>query len=335
MRKFHEDEVGRLKSLERLAILDTEPEAPFEQIVSLVKQTLGVPICAVSLVDRDRQWFKACRGLQVSETPRDISFCTHAIKSPEPFVVDDAHKHELFANTPLVVGEPYIRSYAGIPLLMSDGYIVGTLCAIDITPREFNSAEIGILSNFAKLVVDEIELRKIASLDALTGVLGRRAWFEAAQKEFGRTARYDRNLTTVMIDIDNFKVINDRLGHATGDAFLKEFVQVVLAEIRQSDDLGRIGGDEFALILPETSIEEGAQLAKRICDAVRDHVFASLGEIDCTVSIGLTGRTATDAALDAMLGRADAALYKAKGAGRDQAVVAEGSADSRADRRAA
>lgn len=165
------DEEGRLKSLADLEILDSPPEAPFERIVSLVKQTLNVPICAVSLVDRDRQWFKASRGLSVCETPRHISFCTHAIQGKRPFVVPDARRDPAFAETPLVTGDPHIRSYAGIPLTMDDGYNVGTLCAIDTAPREFSQQELTILTSFSRLVIDELELRRIASQDALTGVL--------------------------------------------------------------------------------------------------------------------------------------------------------------------
>ena len=114
---FKSDESGRLKALGGLHVLDSGEEQPFEKIVTLVEQILRVPMCAVSLVDKDRQWFKARRGLDACETARDISFCTHAIRGTEPFAIPNALLDGRFANSPLVTGAPHIRSYLGIPLM--------------------------------------------------------------------------------------------------------------------------------------------------------------------------------------------------------------------------
>lgn len=312
------DEEGRLKSLADLDILDSPPEAPFEKIVSLVKQTLRVPICAVSLVDRDRQWFKASRGLSICETPRDISFCGHAIQDLVPFVVTDASCDPQFANNPLVTGEPHIRSYAGIPLTMSDGYNLGTLCAIDTRPRAFSQQELAILASFSRLVVDELELRRIASQDMLTGALSRRAWLEAAEREFKRASRDKEKFTILAMDIDHFKSINDRFGHASGDAVLKEFARIVSAQVRQSDLFGRLGGEEFALALPGTRLSEANILAQRICEAIRDHAFEGTNGQPVTVSIGLTEKIFVETSIQRTLERADKALYQAKRTGRNK-----------------
>lgn len=110
------DEAGRIAALKRYAVLDTPAAEPFDKITSLVKDVLGVPICAVSLVDRERQWFKSMQGLDVTETARSISFCTHTIKNDTPLLVENAEIDLLFKSNPLVVGPPYIRSYAGAPL---------------------------------------------------------------------------------------------------------------------------------------------------------------------------------------------------------------------------
>jgi GAF domain-containing protein len=214
---FKHDEVGRLRALARADIVDSVPEQPFESIVELVRQVLNVPICAVSLVDLDRQWFKASRGLGVPQTARDISFCTHAIKGATPFIVADATKDPLFVNNPLVTDGPKIRSYVGIPLTTPEGYNVGTLCAIDTVARIFSEHEIAILTNFARLVVGEIELRQIASTDELTGVMSRRAWIDCAEREVHRARRYGAALSFFILDIDHFKAVNDRFGHAVGD----------------------------------------------------------------------------------------------------------------------
>jgi GAF domain-containing protein len=139
------DEEGRLRALERLHVLDTADQEPFDKIVSLVRQILKVPMSTVSLVDRERQWFKAQRGLGFCQTARDISFCTHAIGETTPFIIRDAALDDRFSQSPLVIGEPFIRSYAGIPLMTLDGYNVGALCAMDTRPRAFPETEISIV----------------------------------------------------------------------------------------------------------------------------------------------------------------------------------------------
>ena len=170
------DEPARLAALDRYGILDTPRAEPFDRITSLVRDVLGVPICAVSLVDRERQWFKSTQGIDVTETPRSMSFCSHTILDPGLLVVPNAIDDHRFTNNPLVTGAPHIRSYAGAPLRTPDGYNVGALCAIDTVPRDFSEAQLGILSSFAVLVVDELELRRVAETDHLTGALSRRGF---------------------------------------------------------------------------------------------------------------------------------------------------------------
>lgn len=149
------DEPSRIAALERYEILDTPAEAAFDRITSLVRKLLGVPISAVSLIDRDRQWFKSHPGLDESETPRGIAFCDHAIRSRDPLVVPDASRDARFRDNPLVTGDPNIASYAGVPLETPDGYNIGTLCAIDVRARSFDPAQIEILRDLAGLVVEQ------------------------------------------------------------------------------------------------------------------------------------------------------------------------------------
>ena len=129
-------EEQRLQALHRYAILDTLPESEYDDIVQLAAQLCGVPIALISLVDRDRQWFKANVGLPgVSETERCVSFCTFAIEREHVLVVEDATQDARFAASPLVAGAPFIRFYAGAPIQSDDGFILGTLCVIDREPR--------------------------------------------------------------------------------------------------------------------------------------------------------------------------------------------------------
>jgi PAS domain S-box-containing protein len=159
----------RLAALRRLKILDTPASESFDRVTRLAAAALGVPIVLMSLVDERRQWFKSRVGLDASETPRDISFCTHAIAQRSPLVVADAMKDERFATNPLVTGAPNIRFYAGVPLYTHDQHAIGTLCAIDRQPRELDGASLGILGDCALLIEDLIERMEFATHTA--GVL--------------------------------------------------------------------------------------------------------------------------------------------------------------------
>jgi diguanylate cyclase (GGDEF)-like protein len=314
---FKHDETGRIKALERLDILDTPREKPFENIVQLVEQVLQVPICAVTLIDEDRQWFKASRGLEMRETPREVSFCTHAIKTPEPLLVRDMLSDARFVDNPFVAGEPHIRSYAGVPLQTSDGYLVGTICALDTKTRQFPAEEIDILKNFAKLVVDELELRRVASTDLLTNALSRRAWIELAEAEVKRSIRYSRPLSLAVLDIDHFKLVNDAYGHSAGDMVIKELGKITRNSIRETDLFGRYGGEEFVLLLSETPISGAFMIAERVRELFSSLVIAELGGAHATLSIGLTHLRGENDSLEDMINRADSALYEAKRSGRN------------------
>jgi diguanylate cyclase (GGDEF)-like protein len=315
------DEYGRQQALDRLHVVGTAKEKPFERIVDLVKTTLNVPICAVSLIDNDRQWFRASRGLGVDQTPRNIAFCDHAIRADEPFVIEDATCDQRFANNPLVLGEPFIRSYLGIPLRMPDGYMVGSLCVIDQKPRAFSSGEIEILKSFASLVTGELELRTIASIDGLTSVLSRTAWTSKVDSEIDRTRRYPASLSIVMLDLDHFKQINDNFGHGMGDVVLKRTAAEFGKVLRKHDIAGRLGGEEFAICLINASAEVGLEIAERIRLRISQLRFSEHEMLRCSASFGVA-TLAPGETLAQLLKRADEALYEAKRRGRNRVQVA-------------
>lgn len=153
------NEVDRQARLDQYEILDTPPEESFDRLTRIASHIMGTPIALVSLIDRDRQWFKSRVGLEATETPRDIAFCAHAIMFPKPFIVRDAAMDERFSNNPLVTQEPRIRFYAGAPLTTRDGLNLGTLCAIDRMPRDPTKEQIDALTDLAQLTIDEFELR--------------------------------------------------------------------------------------------------------------------------------------------------------------------------------
>lgn len=160
------DETERLAALHRLDILDTPPEARFDRITRLACSTFNVPIALVSLVDSQRQWFKSCQGLDVRETPRSLSFCAHALFSPEILLVADTLEDPRFVDHPAVTGEPKVRFYAGCPLRTADERIVGTLCVVDREPRTLSADEAELLRGLAAWVENELnafELKRLVT----------------------------------------------------------------------------------------------------------------------------------------------------------------------------
>src|SRR5438876_8483128 len=154
------NEVKRLKVLWQYDVLDTVPEEVFDDLTELAARICEAPIAMITLVDEDRQWFKAKLGVTVNETSRDISFCAHAIAQPELFIVPDATLDERFADNPLVTSEPKIRFYAGAPLITPDGHALGTLCVIDKIPRQLSADQKGALRVLARHVMTQLELRR-------------------------------------------------------------------------------------------------------------------------------------------------------------------------------
>lgn len=158
------EEARRLAALERYGLTGTPPEASFDRVTRLVSRWLDVPIALVTLIDADRMWLKSCVGLDRQETSREVSFCAHNLSGDAVMVVEDATQDPRFADNPLVTGPPHIRFYAGAPLRTPDGYVLGSLCAIDTTPRTADTVDLDALHDLAQMVVAELELRHTNNL---------------------------------------------------------------------------------------------------------------------------------------------------------------------------
>lgn len=152
-----DNEEKRLLALHEYGILDTPPEEDFDELTALVAELLQVPMSMVTIIDKDRQWFKSRQGLDVDETPRELSFCQYAILQDEIYQVSNTVEHELFKDNPFVVNEPNIRFYAGAPLKNAEGYNLGTLCVLDRKPRRLTLREKEILKEYSREVVRLIE----------------------------------------------------------------------------------------------------------------------------------------------------------------------------------
>jgi phosphoribosyl 1,2-cyclic phosphodiesterase len=151
-----DDEPQRLEALHELAVLDTPPEERFDRITRIAAATFNVPIALISLVDKDRQWFKSCVGISASETPREVAFCAHAVLRRADVVVVDTLLDDRFADNPLVVDGPRIRFYAGAPLLMENGSCLGTLCIADTRPRQLSGAELETLHDLRDMALEQL-----------------------------------------------------------------------------------------------------------------------------------------------------------------------------------
>jgi len=190
------NEADRLRVLYELEVLDTAAESDYDDVVTLASQICGVPMSLVSLIDADRQWFKARIGLDATETSRDVSFCAHAILGKDLMVVSDAATDARFADHPAVTQNPGIRFYAGAPLVTTDGFALGTLCVVDATPRRLSLAQLQALRALARQVTAQLELRRYGML--LARNLGRLHALERHLDDLGALAHLLRGPLTAL-----------------------------------------------------------------------------------------------------------------------------------------
>jgi diguanylate cyclase (GGDEF)-like protein len=316
-----------------------------------------VPICLVSLVDQDRQWFKSKRGLTVTEMPRHQAFCAHAILQPDEVMeVPDATADARFENNPLVTGEPRIRFYAGAPLITDEGHALGTLCVIDRVPRRLDPQQSAALRALARQAVAQLKLRAAHSelrkafdeahryqetleeyqvklerlnaqlqaqtvTDPLTGLYNRLAFTQYLNQAVAHAGRAGELLSLVFIDVDRFRSLNDSFGHLAGDDTLRRIAEIIRESARDADTAARYGGEEIAVILPATDTNGARVLAERFRRKVETATWPHRA---ITISAGIVTRLGGDERCDAfrLVADADAALYRAKAAGRNQIMVA-------------
>lgn len=279
------DETVRLLSLHSLRIMDSAPEERFDRVTRMAKRIFDVNICLVSLVDSDRQWFKSRQGLDACETPRDVSFCGHAILEERAFVIEDAHADPRFSDNPLVTGNPNVRFYAGYPVHSGEGRRIGTLCLIDDKPRPFSAKDAETLKDFAALVDDELASSAEINVDELTKIANRRGFQQVAEHLLPLCKRNNLDVEVLFFDLDGFKALNDKFGHEAGDEALQSFARLLLKSFRNSDVVARLGGDEFVVmmagqkVLSDRAIANMRKLAKDINSNFSQHLGWSVGRV--------------------------------------------------------
>lgn len=310
--KIPHDEANRLETLRALRILDSSPEERFDRLTRMAKRMFGVSISLVSIVDSDRQWFKSAQGLDATETPRDISFCGHAILGDDLFLIPNAKEDERFHDNPLVTDAPNIRFYAGCPLRVANGHKMGTLCLIDDKPREMDDEDKALLKDLAVMAEQEIAALQLATLDELTMISNRRGFMSLAKHSIAMCTRNSLAATVVLFDLDDFKPINDRFGHAEGDKALIAFSNILKQELRDSDVYARIGGDEFVALITGTDEENVALVLNRMQATLDDYNEREKRGYDLKFSAGFVTRKGKNIFLEEMLEAADAKMYEKK-----------------------
>ena len=323
-------EAERLAALDHYDVLDTPFEDSFDRITRLIRNIFCVPIAVVSLVDAHRQWHKAAEGVGLREFPLKDTVCRYAVGQGEPLIVCDAHDDARFAAHPMVTGEPFIRSYAGVQMRTAEGHNIGTVCAMDSVPRQFTRKEIEILADLAQLAMDELELRALAATDALTRLFSRRAFKEAAARVVDLAIRHKHDLSCIVFDLDRFKSINDTYGHAAGDQVLIAVAAVCREHLRKTDIVGRLGGEEFAVVLPHTNLRGALEVAEKLRSEIEKLRF-DFKKVNggITGSFGVTQLDRTAANVDFLLTEADAGLYEAKSSGKNRCVARRSAEDIR------
>lgn len=347
------NEEARLAALRRYDVLDSAEEATYDDLVIIAAGICSVPSATVSLIDAERQWFKAKIGLDDTETEREVSFCAHAILDPDHvMVVPDATADVRFRDNPSVTAPDGIRFYAGSPLLSSDGFPIGTLCVFDSQPKELGQFQINALQALSRQVSQLLELRRISKdlnlqlqdrqwyeqqlhdyqetletqnadlaeqtrTDPLTGLPNRRAFAAALQGGMEKSLSDGQRLSVAVLDIDHFKTINDLHGHAQGDQVLRELASLLRTQFSARGMAARYGGEEFVMLWPGSTADE----ARLQCEFIRQAVALLPMGLPVSVSIGVTEFRRHDDSTEALFKRADEALYTAKRSGRDQVQV--------------
>ena len=337
-----ENENARLKILHDYQILDTPAEDTFDDIALLASQICDAPIALISLVDENRQWFKSRIGLDIEETPRDVSFCAHAIasSSPDVFLVYDVLNDERFIENPLVVNEPQIRFYAGAPLVTPEKESLGTLCVIDRKPRQLTERQISALQALARQVSLQLELRRTSALlaqaneelknlsltDDLTGLFNRRGFMFHAEQQLKVTRSQQsrphataKGLLLIYADMDKLKQINDRFGHQEGSSAIKVIGQILKQTFRESDIIARLGGDEFTVLAINVDEKGDELIAARLSDNISEYNKQNSYPYELGLSVGIIKINPSDLTLiDELIKRADEAMYRNKRAKRTQ-----------------
>lgn len=327
----YEEELSVMNRASVIITSSLDVESIFVSLLADLKRIIDISWAAVSLIDERETYFLAVHSnfrstwktgdrLPIEGTPAEW-LATHKETVLEP----DIQAESRFATDRHLLRQGF-RSVAHIPLATGDG-IIGSLDLSSRYPDAFNSRQINILERIASQIASQIKNSRLYSeavrmtrIDELTGLYNRRAMDEMIAREVDYCSRYDALFSLIILDIDSLKLINDNYGHLVGDEFLRQVGSTLRNAIRSTDQAFRYGGDEFAIILPQTPADTAIDVAER----VRRQLAANLTEMDMstTASLGVAGWPSDEPTVEALMAAADAALYRAKKQGGNRSCLA-------------
>jgi diguanylate cyclase (GGDEF)-like protein len=329
------NEKQRLEALNELGILYTPLQHRFDRITRTICRLFYMPIAYISLIDKDTQWIKSAQGLDLISTTRDISICSHTLLADEYIVCEDLTKDERFSDNEYVTSGLELRFYTGFTL-KSRGQNIGTICLVDDKPRKFDQEDIATMRDMVSWAQTEIYLTQLtdvqvqlitdldqaqhnAKIDGLTGLWNQVTTKEILERAYQRHLLTGNPLTAMMVDIDNFKNINDEYGHPFGDNVIEEVSEALRTSLRPTDSIGRYGGDEFLVILENCPFSRGEELSQRILEHINTLRFTHKEQdVDVSISIGFSATDKQETlSPEQLLEAADKGLYKAKSSGRN------------------
>jgi diguanylate cyclase (GGDEF)-like protein len=322
------NETARLEKLASYGILDTGPEEAFDRITRLAARMFRAPTALISLIDENREWIKSRYGFDLEEVPRSEAFCAHTILRDDVMVVADASKDPRFSGSRLVRGKPHVRFYAGAPLIAPDGFNIGSLCVIDMRPREMSSDDCEALRDMACVVVQAFEWRRIASIDPVTELPNRRFFEDSLSRERKRAQRNGRSITVVIIALDRLATVAEEFGVAIRKQILRRVAQLLREQLRDSDLLVRYGPHEFAVLLPDTD-DAGARL---VAEHLRNELelasfLTERGDLSVTASLGVAQCDPSTKSVAQTLARAAKAIQQAGERGGNRIEVVKSVCD--------
>ncbi|PQZ29822.1 GGDEF domain-containing protein [Ochrobactrum vermis] len=326
------NEIERLESVRSLVSVTSLGLPELDTLVSLVKDVFGVSTSALNIVDEDWQRVAANAGEKVSSCPRELTACTFVVESGKLFVIENMVENDFFCAMPYVTGEPRFRFYAGAPVSVENGLVVGSLCILDNAPRQLSDTERTKLEDFARIASgllrlqktnkflndDSTALKRLALTDRLTKLYNRGALTELAVPLIEKALQQGKPIGALLIDLDRFKAVNDTYGHLMGDTLLIEAARRLRSALRETDIPVRVGGDEFAVILPDEDCRENIELvAGRVVEAFRVPFVIHGVNLDVSASVGAVLAPRDGSSPEALARNADIALYAAKSKGRN------------------
>lgn len=330
------NEPQRLLAVRSLSAISSSPTPELAALAELAKNAFAMPYAAVNIVDEDWLRIAGEAGMQLSECPRDLSFCTRVVFANDMVVVPDLEQDAELNAAPYVTGPPHFRFYAGAPLELENDLVIGAFCILDQKPRLFTEKEAANLRRFARVAsallrlqkanfvmgLAESSLRTAAMTDPLTGFLNRAALDAIVDRALESALASGQTFGALYLDMDGFKSINDTLGHHIGDEVLREAANRIRSVIRSGDIVVRMGGDEFAVFVPNPPNTEAlVSVSERLLSAFRSPFTIEGNTILARLSIGAALAPQGGRRRRELLRNVDGALYSAKAAGRDCYVV--------------